>query len=122
MDPHGHVSGRRRASSVGSRADHLGAIGEDPDEEHNGESEAESEQSQDNERPHDGHFPSSRPYWLSDEGLKNGEVDVLSMQEETFWKELLEKYLYPIDEDKTEKVKFNYRVIPHSLPSLFFLF
>lgn len=46
----------------------------------------------------------SRPYWLSDDGLKKGEIDVLSLQEEQFWKDLLEKYLYPIDEDKAEKV------------------
>ncbi|XP_044020427.1 chitin synthase chs-2 isoform X2 [Aphidius gifuensis] len=108
VDPHGQVSGRRRASSVGSRADHLGAIGEDPDEEHNADSDDESEsQSQINETQNDNNnnnFP-SRPYWLSDPGLKNGEVDSISMQEETFWKELLDKYLYPIDEDKTEKAR-----------------
>jgi len=98
VDPHG----RRRASSVGSRTDHLGAIGEDPED---GEgSETETVTSQNTEGNRDGSNFLSRPYWLSDDGLKKGEVDVLSQQEEQFWKDLLEKYLYPIDEDKTEKV------------------
>lgn len=90
---------------MGSRtADHLGAIGEDPAED--GEaSDAETVTSLNTEGNRDGSNFLTRPYWLSDEGLKKGEVDVLSLQEEQFWKDLLEKYLYPIDEDKAEKVK-----------------
>lgn len=105
VDPHGHVSGlRRRASSVGSRsADHLGAIGEDPEEDDGRDSDTETIASQNTENNREPGFP-SRPYWLDDEGLKKGEVENLSIQEEMFWKELLDKYLYPIDEDKAEKV------------------
>lgn len=44
------------------------------------------------------------PYWIEDKALKKGEVDFLSQAETKFWQELLEKYLYPIDEDKDEKV------------------
>ncbi|KAG7188912.1 hypothetical protein KM043_008514 [Ampulex compressa] len=105
VDPHG-FSGRRRASSAGSRtADHLGAIGEDPaeDEDCNSETETVTSQNTDGNREA-GHFL-SKPYWLTDDGLKKGEVDVLSLQEEMFWKDLLEKYLYPIDEDKAEKAR-----------------
>lgn len=103
VDP--HSSGRRRASSVGSRtADHLGAIGEDPAEDEEA-SDTETVTSLNTEGNRDGSNFLTRPYWLSDEGLKKGEVDVLSLQEEQFWKDLLEKYLYPIDEDKAEKVK-----------------
>ncbi|XP_018343299.1 PREDICTED: uncharacterized protein LOC108749229 isoform X2 [Trachymyrmex septentrionalis] len=102
VDPHSH--GRRRASSVGSRtADHLGAIGEDPEDEEG--SETETVTSQNTEGNRDGSNFLSRPYWLTDEGVKKGEVDVLSMQEEQFWKDLLEKYLYPIDDDKAEKTR-----------------
>ena len=36
--------------------------------------------------------------------MKKGELESISMQEEQFWKDLLEKYLYPIDDDKAEKV------------------
>lgn len=102
MDPH---SGRRRASSVGSRnADHLGAIGEDPAEDDEA-SDTETVTSLNTEGNREGSNFLTRPYWLNDDGLKKGEVDVLSLQEEQFWKDLLEKYLYPIDEDKAEKVK-----------------
>ncbi|XP_012526631.1 chitin synthase chs-2 [Monomorium pharaonis] len=102
VDPHSH--GRRRASSVGSRtADHLGAIGEGPEDDEG--SETETVTSQNTEGNRDGSNFLSRPYWLNDDGLKKGEVDVLSLQEEQFWKDLLEKYLYPIDEDKTEKAR-----------------
>ncbi|KAK0162543.1 hypothetical protein PV327_006311 [Microctonus hyperodae] len=106
IDPHGHSSGRRRASSVGSRsADHLGAIEEESGKnETDPDSEAETEASQTNDAPRDPNSL-SRPYWLNDAGLKKGEVDILSMQEELFWKDLLEKYLYPIDEDKAEKAR-----------------
>ncbi|XP_043284738.1 chitin synthase chs-2 isoform X1 [Venturia canescens] len=105
VDPHGHSSGRRRASSVGSRAaDHLGAIGEDPGEEDDHVSETETEKSENNDNIRNNDFL-SRPYWVTDEGLKKGEVEVLSLQEELFWKDLLDKYLYPIDEDKAEKAR-----------------
>lgn len=91
---------------MGSRtADHLDAIGEDPAEDNDSNSDTETVASQNTEGNRDGGNFLTRPYWLNDEGLKKGEVDVLSMQEELFWKDLLEKYLYPIDEDKTEKVK-----------------
>jgi len=84
----------------------LGAIGEDPEDEEG--SETETVTSQNTEGNRDGSNFLSRPYWLTDEGLKKGEMDVLSMQEEQFWKDLLEKYLYPIDEDKAEKVTRRY--------------
>nr|XP_031829269.1 chitin synthase chs-2 isoform X3 [Nomia melanderi] len=104
VDPHGQANSRRRASSVGSRtADpHLRVVTEDPGEDQECQSDTETVTSQNTEGNRESHFP-SRPYWLSDDGLKKGEIDVLSLQEEQFWKDLLEKYLYPIDEDKAEK-------------------
>lgn len=47
------------------------------------------------------------PYWIEDPELKKGEVDFLSPAELSFWKDLIDKYLYPIDENKEEKVKWN---------------
>lgn len=44
------------------------------------------------------------PFWIEDRDLKKGPVAFLSTAENQFWKELLEKYLFPIDEDKAEKV------------------
>lgn len=37
--------------------------------------------------------------------MKKGEVDFLTPTEIQFWKDLLEKYLYPIDDNKEEKVR-----------------
>lgn len=39
------------------------------------------------------------PYWLQDKRLKNGKVDFLSFEEEEFWKQLIKKYLFPIEND-----------------------
>ncbi len=44
------------------------------------------------------------PFWIEDKDLKKGPVAFLSPNENQFWKDLIEKYLYPIDDDKIEKV------------------
>lgn len=44
------------------------------------------------------------PFWIEDKDLKKGPVAFISTSENQFWKELLDKYLFPIDEDKAEKV------------------
>lgn len=46
----------------------------------------------------------TNPYWIEDPELKKGEVDFLSSAEVQFWKDLIDKYLYPIDQDKAEQV------------------
>ena len=46
----------------------------------------------------------TNPYWIEDAELKKGEVDFLSSAEVQFWKDLIDKYLYPIDQDKAEQV------------------
>ncbi|XP_076291295.1 hyaluronan synthase-like protein kkv isoform X2 [Lasioglossum baleicum] len=124
VDPHGHASSRRRASSVGSRtaAETLGAIGEDPAEDRECQSDTETVTSQNTDGNREGSNFLSRPYWLSDEGLKKGEIDVLSLQEELFWKDLLEKYLYPIDEDKAEKARIAADLIELRNKSVFAFF
>jgi len=43
------------------------------------------------------------PYWIDDEGLKNGPVDYLSTSEINFWKDMIEKYLKPLEMTKKEK-------------------
>ena len=47
------------------------------------------------------------PYWLEDKALVRGVVDFLTGNEIQFWKDMLEKYLYPIDEDKAEQVNYS---------------
>ncbi|GAB6025457.1 hypothetical protein CHUAL_011200 [Chamberlinius hualienensis] len=48
--------------------------------------------------------PIINPLWIEDNELV-GPVDYLSKEENLFWKNLIEKYLYPIDEDPEEKAR-----------------
>lgn len=45
------------------------------------------------------------PFWIEDKDLKNGEILYLTDQETTFWKELIEKYLYPLDSNKEHQAR-----------------
>ncbi|KYN42444.1 Chitin synthase 3 [Trachymyrmex septentrionalis] len=45
------------------------------------------------------------PYWLQDERLRRGVVDFLSNDEEEFWKDLIGKYLQPIESDEESQVR-----------------
>ena len=44
------------------------------------------------------------PFWIEDRDLGRGEVDHLSGVEIQFWKDLIDKYLHPIDADKQREV------------------
>lgn len=44
------------------------------------------------------------PYWIEDPDLSKGEVDFLTTAETEFWKDLIDLYLRPIDENKEELV------------------
>lgn len=48
------------------------------------------------------------PYWLQDERLRRGVVDFLSNDEEEFWKDLIRKYLRPIESDEESQVSWNF--------------
>lgn len=67
---------------------------------HSSESESEQSTSHKNERDF-----LTNPYWIEDAELKKGEVDFLSSAEIQFWKDLIDKYLFPIDQDKAEQVR-----------------
>ncbi|XP_073941851.1 chitin synthase chs-2-like [Choristoneura fumiferana] len=43
------------------------------------------------------------PYWIEDPDVKKGEVDFLTTAEIQFWKDLIDTYLRPIDEDREEQ-------------------
>ena len=47
------------------------------------------------------------PYWIEDRDLGRGEVDHLSGVEIGFWKDLIDKYLSPIDADKKREVRYS---------------
>ena len=45
------------------------------------------------------------PYWIEDRDLLNGKRDFLSGHEDKFWKDLIEKYLAPLDKDEKKEKK-----------------
>ena len=45
------------------------------------------------------------PYWVEDsKNLGRGEIDYLSGAEVQFWKDLIDKYLFPLDADSKKQV------------------
>ncbi|XP_061707235.1 chitin synthase chs-2 isoform X1 [Cydia pomonella] len=102
VDPHGLSRGRKL--SIGHRGstngDHgLDALAEDPEDEHNSDSDTDTLSTVPREQRDD----LINPYWIEDQELKKGEVDFLSQGELQFWKDLIDKYLYPIDANKEEQ-------------------
>ncbi|KAL7036514.1 hypothetical protein ACKWTF_008831 [Chironomus riparius] len=110
IDPHVGHHGRRRTASTGSKDHHLGSVAEVASEEDssNEDSESDTSTAPQNERDF-----LTNPYWIEDAELKKGEVDFLSSAEVQFWKDLIDKYLYPIDQDKAEQAR-----IAHDLKDL----
>lgn len=45
------------------------------------------------------------PFWIEDKDLKDGEIDYLPDHELSFWKDLIEKYLYPLDSNKDHQAR-----------------
>lgn len=45
------------------------------------------------------------PFWLTDRDLGTGPERLLDQTETQFWRKLIDKYLYPIDADKTHENK-----------------
>ncbi|XP_062565710.1 chitin synthase chs-2 isoform X3 [Armigeres subalbatus] len=106
IDPHGHHT-RKRTASAGSRDHHLGSVAEDSEEDDE-QSDSETSTLQRNERDF-----LTNPYWIEDPDLKKGEVDFISSTEIQFWKDLIDQYLYPIDQNKEEQAR-----IAHDLKEL----
>ncbi|KAI5633975.1 chitin synthase domain-containing protein [Phthorimaea operculella] len=105
VDPHG--MSRSRKLSIGHRGstngDHgLDALAEGP-EDHDSDSETDTLSTSPRERRDD----LINPYWIEDPELKKGEVDFLSQSEIQFWKDLIDKYLYPIDANKEEQARIS---------------
>jgi chitin synthase len=104
---------RRRSSTGGRNRRSLGTVSENAEsledersthgsevqlgDESSDESEHESEQNK-IERNDD-----TNPYWIEDEDLKKGPVDYLPGTEINFWRDLIEKYLKPLEMTKKEK-------------------
>lgn len=87
--------------SASSRDHHLGAVAEEGEDENiSNDSDSETMST----IPHNKRDDLVNPYWIEDPDVRKGEVEFLGSNEVLFWKDLLEKYLYPIDENKEEKV------------------
>ncbi|KAG7158769.1 Chitin synthase chs-2-like, partial [Homarus americanus] len=94
-------SARRRStmqprSSI--RGDGVSSINEDIANDY---SDSESEKSGPKEERDD----LVNPYWMEDKALKRGEVDYMPGAEVQFFKDLIEKYLYPLIKNSTEQKK-----------------
>ncbi|XP_045459045.1 chitin synthase chs-2 isoform X1 [Melitaea cinxia] len=102
LDPHGQSRGRKL--SIGLRGstngDGLITVAEG-EEEHDSDSETDTMSTVPREKRDD----LINPYWIEDPDLKKGEVDFLSQSELSFWKDLIDKYLYPIDANKEEQAR-----------------
>ncbi|XP_052747041.1 chitin synthase chs-2 isoform X2 [Bicyclus anynana] len=81
----------RRRSSMGLRGDTLSMLPEYEDSEHSADIPREERDDLIN------------PYWIEDPNLQKGEVDFLTTAETEFWKDLIDTYLRPIDENKEEQ-------------------
>ncbi|RVE50442.1 hypothetical protein evm_004867 [Chilo suppressalis] len=104
VDPHGLNRGRKlsvghRGSTNGDHA--LNPLTEGPEDENDSDSETDTLSTSPREQRDD----LINPYWIEDPELKKGEVDFLSPSELSFWKELIDKYLYPIDANKEEQAR-----------------
>lgn len=62
------------------------------------------------------------PFWIEDKSLRKGPVAFLSVAEQQFWRDLIDKYLYPIDEDKDEKARIAADLIELRNKSVFSFF
>ncbi|XP_030374775.1 chitin synthase chs-2 isoform X2 [Scaptodrosophila lebanonensis] len=119
VDPHGHHTrhGRRRTTSSGSKDHHLlSSVAEksgDESDESDSDTSAEPKQERD--------FLTN-PYWIEDPDVRKGEVDFLSSSEIQFWKDLIDKYLYPIDNDPVEQARIAADLIELRNKSVFAFF
>ncbi|KAE8752755.1 chitin synthase isoform B, partial [Frankliniella occidentalis] len=119
VDPQGQHGGRRRTASAGSRDHHLGSLAEDPSaEDQLNDSDSDTATTEGKQRRDD----LVDPFWIEDRDLKRGEVDFISTTEMQFWKDLLAKYLYPIDDDKNERARIAADLIELRNKSVFAFF
>ena len=101
VDPHASKKQRRKSSRMSQPEMNLGAASEGGD---TMDIDSQDEESQTTE-PRDARDDLINPFWLEDKVFGRGEVDYLSGGEIQFWKDLIEKYLYPLDNDKQKQVR-----------------
>ena len=67
--------------------------------------------------------PLANPYWIENRELKNGRTDFLPGVEIQFWKDLIERYLQPLDADpeKEKKKKLELKELRNQMVFSFFM-
>lgn len=105
VDPSGQLSSRRRTTSNSSlHMENRKTMGLQQLDTMEEGMEGSSDEEVENEEPKEPERDDLvNPYWIEDKDLKDGKVDHIGTPEVTFWQELIGKYLYPLDLDKTEK-------------------
>lgn len=106
LDPSGHS--RRKGSSIGKAArfsDNLSTVTENEEDEEFGSVDSDGGDDRMSLDAPRVVRDENNPYWIEDKALRNGEVHYLHPQELQFWRELIDKYLYPIDQDKAHQAK-----------------
>ncbi|CAH1115687.1 unnamed protein product [Psylliodes chrysocephalus] len=98
IDPSGHHSRKRSMSSSSRHGDHLKPVNEEAED-----STDDSDDDTASLTPKNKRDELVNPYWIEDPDVGKGEVEYLNSHELQFWRDLLEKYLYPLDENKEEK-------------------
>jgi len=103
IDPHSAAAPkqRRKSSRMSLRGEAMTAVSEggesvDMDTEEDASHTTEPKEERDD---------LINPFWIEDRDLGRGEVDYLSGPEIQFWKDLIDKYLHPIDSDKAKQAK-----------------
>lgn len=99
---------KRKGSSIGKAArfsDNLSTVTENEEDEEFGSMASEVNDDQSEGGLKIDRDDLQNPFWIEDKMLKNGDVAYLHPQEIHFWKELIEKYLYPIDSNKEHQAK-----------------
>lgn len=104
-----HPPFRRRSGGRSSRQSDAGGglsvLNEDAVEGNDDEYGSETGSLSDQLEPRQERDDLINPYWIEDKELKRGEVEYLPGGEIQFWKDMIEKYLYPIDENKQEQAR-----------------
>jgi chitin synthase len=122
IDPNAHS----KRTSIGRTArfsDNLSTVTENEEEEEFGSETSEmnlDEKESDTKHDRDDLL---NPYWIEDKDLKNGEVAYLHPSEIQFWRDLIDKYLYPIEQNKEHqaRVAFELKELRNRMVFAFFM-
>merc|ERR1712223_653828 len=115
VNPHA-AKQRRKSSRMSARGGEFGGVSESGDTENLESEDSKSQSSGDKEERDD----LINPFWIEDRELGWGEVDHMSGVEITFWKDLIDKYLHPIDADKQREAKVHEGLTELRNKSVFF--